>query len=257
MTGSQDPNAVADAIEARSKGLPSAIADKMPHEVRQAANYFARAAYRAAGCAELRWMASPACSAECQALDGQVVSIDQPFAADPPRHHPPLAEGCKCGIAGLGNAVDLANRADGETRGGPGSGPRPRSNPDPGLSPSAKHRPGKAQKYRLVDPAEAARLKKKPASTCRDAFMRPANRRSIILEPRPGQEVAKSWQSPIPASSWRKPRAIRTITFSTRSGSTATFSWSRKYGSANVPAASLPFKSMHKVAAPAAGAATP
>ena len=114
MTGQQDPNAVADAIEARCQGLPSAIADNVPHEVRQASNYFARAAYRAAGCTQLRWMAHPEDPEECRALDGQVVSIDQPFASDPPRHHPPLTPGCRCGIAGLGNVVDLDNRADGK-----------------------------------------------------------------------------------------------------------------------------------------------
>ncbi len=113
MTGQQDPNAVADAIEARCQGLPSAIADSMPHEVRQAATIL-----------PARPIGPPAarnCGGwptrgpeECRARDGQVVSIDQPFASDPPRHHPPLTHGCKCGIAGLGNVVDLDNRADGK-----------------------------------------------------------------------------------------------------------------------------------------------
>ncbi len=123
MTGQQEPNAVADAIEARCQGLAAAFAGRMPHEVRQASNYFARAAYRAAGCTQLRWVANPEDPEECRALDGQAVPIDQPFASDPPRHHPPLGDGCRCGIAGLGNVVDLSNRADGkggEARQAPG-----------------------------------------------------------------------------------------------------------------------------------------
>jgi len=71
----------------------------------------------------LRWVANPEDPEECRALDGQAVPIDQPFASDPPRHHPPLGDGCRCGIAGLGNVVDLSNRADGkggEARQAPG-----------------------------------------------------------------------------------------------------------------------------------------
>ena len=41
MTGTHEPGAVADAIEARCGGMASAIADAMPHEIRQASNYFA------------------------------------------------------------------------------------------------------------------------------------------------------------------------------------------------------------------------
>jgi hypothetical protein len=107
-------SAVADAIEARGKGLASAIADTMPHAIRQASNYFARNSYRAAGCTHLRWVADPADPEECRALDGQVAAIDGTFSSDPPRQHPPLAAGCRCGIAGLGNVVDLDNRADGK-----------------------------------------------------------------------------------------------------------------------------------------------
>ena len=116
MTGTHEPGAVADAIEARCGGMASAIADAMPHEIRQASNYFARNSYAAAGCRQLRWVANPACAEECRALDGQVVDIDQAFPSDPPRHHPPLGNGCRCGIAGLGQVVDLDNRAEGESR---------------------------------------------------------------------------------------------------------------------------------------------
>ena len=111
MTGMQEPNAVADAIEARCQGLASAIAEGMPHQVRQASNYFARAAYRAAGCTQLRWVADPACTEECRALDGQVVAIDQPFASDPPRHHPPLKEGCRCQVSGVREEKGAARQA--------------------------------------------------------------------------------------------------------------------------------------------------
>ena len=111
MTGMREPNAVADAIEARCQGLASAIAEGMPHQVRQASNYFARAAYRAAGCTQLRWVADPACTEECRALDGQVVAIDQPFASDPPRHHPPLKEGCRCQVSGVREEKGAARQA--------------------------------------------------------------------------------------------------------------------------------------------------
>ena len=96
-----DGQAAAEAIEARLKALPKALARRMPHEIRQASNYFAAAAYRAAGCQQLRWMAHPADPAECRALDGQTTPIDAPFASDPARRHPPLMDDCRCGLAGV------------------------------------------------------------------------------------------------------------------------------------------------------------
>ncbi len=70
------------------------------YEVRQAANFFAREAYRAAGCKAIRWVYHEADPEECRALDGKTVAIDEPFIAEPLRHHPPRTGDCHCGIVG-------------------------------------------------------------------------------------------------------------------------------------------------------------
>ena len=78
----------------REKSAPAA-ADR---QLRQAAGFLTREAYRAAGCKSLRWVANPADGEECRALNGRVVAIDEPFAEG--RHHPPLNDTCHCGIVG-------------------------------------------------------------------------------------------------------------------------------------------------------------
>lgn len=100
LTGQQESAAAADAIDAHMAGWPGCRAEATNHEIRQAAGYFARAAYRAAGCTALRWVYHQGDPEECRALDGKTVAIDEPFLADPPRHHPPLAPECHCGIVG-------------------------------------------------------------------------------------------------------------------------------------------------------------
>jgi hypothetical protein len=99
MTGEKDPSKVADAIDARCHHWQEHRAGTVGYEMRQAGNYFAREAYRAAGCTSLRWVANPADGEECRAMDGRTVGIDEQFAEG--KHHPPLADGCMCGIVGM------------------------------------------------------------------------------------------------------------------------------------------------------------
>ena len=101
LSGQQDPGAAADRIDARMAEWPTCRAEKTNDEIRQASNYFARAAYRAAGCTSLRWVYHDGDPEACRALDGATVGIDEPFPSDPPRSHPPLEGECRCGIVGV------------------------------------------------------------------------------------------------------------------------------------------------------------
>jgi hypothetical protein len=101
LTGEHDATKAAEAIEGRAKAWSESRAAECEHELRQAANYFAREAYRAAGCKQVRWAAHPADGDECLGMDGKTVDIDKPFETDPPKHHPPMTQECRCGVMGV------------------------------------------------------------------------------------------------------------------------------------------------------------
>ncbi len=120
------------------------------------------------------------------------MAIDEPFVAEPLRHHPPRTGDCHCGIVGeKGGEARHAPTFRGETRVNPnhdakglfaaadsggstggvgGAGKSSFSNADPGLTASeqaalirsiVRSKGDKGpQKYRLVDRPEAERLKK-------------------------------------------------------------------------------------------------
>jgi hypothetical protein len=92
------PEDLVQALESRldhmTSNQPQATAQ---HEISQAGNYFTREAYRCSGVKSVRWV-SAGCSQECNQLDGKKVPIDQPFASEPLRNHPPYMPSCRCGI---------------------------------------------------------------------------------------------------------------------------------------------------------------
>jgi HK97 family phage portal protein len=102
LTGEQDAAKAADAIDARmadwQKKKPAGEAG---YEIRQAHNFLAREAYRAAGCKGVRWVYHPGDGEECRGLNEKIVGIDQPFQEEPKRMHPPLNRECRCGIMGV------------------------------------------------------------------------------------------------------------------------------------------------------------
>ena len=101
MTNQQEPNAVADAIDAQYTDLAKARVGAVDRELRMATNHFAAKCYRAAGATKLQWVASPTDMAECLDLDGQTVGPDETFQTIPPVHHPPFpGRECRCGIVG-------------------------------------------------------------------------------------------------------------------------------------------------------------
>lgn len=102
LAENHDAAQAADAVESRLAHWKSnRAARESDYELHQAQNYFTLEAYRAAGCASLRWVAHPDDPVECRALDGKVVPIDEPFSNDPLRRHPPFGGECRCGIVGI------------------------------------------------------------------------------------------------------------------------------------------------------------
>ena len=113
LTGEKDSTQAADAIDARMKEWQEKKpAGESDYELRQAQNFFAREAYRAAGCKSVAWKYAAGDPEECRALDGKTVAIDEPFQADPLRMHPPLRSECRCGIVGVRDEVRCEHRAN-------------------------------------------------------------------------------------------------------------------------------------------------
>ena len=98
LTANPAAASAADSVDSLMGKLEKQAAFQASHELRQAAGYLTREAYRAAGCKSLRWVANPSDPEECRAMNGKLIGIDEEFA--PGRHHPPLGEGCRCGIKG-------------------------------------------------------------------------------------------------------------------------------------------------------------
>ena len=160
------------------------------YEVRQAANFFAREAYRTAGCKAIRWVYHEGDPQECRALGGKTVAIDEPFVAEPLgtiRRGPVTATAALWGRREVRHIMRRAFR--GETRVNPNHDAKglfaaadsggstggvaapanqafPMPTPPDGVRAGGPHPEHRAvegrwpQKYRLVDRPEAERLKK-------------------------------------------------------------------------------------------------